>query len=125
MCPTTGSDAVLGEQGRPTRIHRLARVTRVPRLDCAPSASPRGTCAAHLLLQHITSPPATTYSDKVCPCKRQRQQPYCLLYRVRDAWHPSIGSIESAGLRPSHPPGALGSRPGWVAPSTQTRERRL
>ncbi|GMN41225.1 hypothetical protein TIFTF001_010449 [Ficus carica] len=28
-----------------------------------------------------------THSNKVCPCRRRRQQPYCPLHRVRDAWH--------------------------------------
>ncbi|GMN44973.1 hypothetical protein TIFTF001_014165 [Ficus carica] len=115
MCPTTGSNVILGQQGRPTRIHHLTRVTRVPGLDCAPSTSPWGVCAAHLLLQHITSPPAATHSDKVYPCRHRRQQPYCPLLRVRAVWHQSIGPIESAGLRPNHLLGALGSRPGWVA----------
>nr|GMN69172.1 hypothetical protein TIFTF001_038220 [Ficus carica] len=80
-CPTTGSDAVLGEHGQPTRTYRLTR--------------------------HITSPPVATHSDRVCPCKHRRQQPYCPLYRVRDTWRQSIGPIVSASLRPNHPPGAL------------------
>ncbi|GMN27095.1 hypothetical protein TIFTF001_047860 [Ficus carica] len=63
--------------------------------------------AAHLLLQHITSPPAVTHSDRVCLCRRRRQQPYCPLSRVRDTWRQSIGPIVSSSLRPNHPPGAL------------------
>ncbi|GMN46340.1 hypothetical protein TIFTF001_015527 [Ficus carica] len=105
-CPTTGSNAVLGEHGQPTRIHRLTRVIHVPGLDCAPSTSPRGasTGSAHLLLQHITSPPAAaTHSDRVCPCRRQRQQPYCPLNRVRDTWRQSIGPIVSAGYPTKEP----------------------
>ncbi|GMN49719.1 hypothetical protein TIFTF001_018885 [Ficus carica] len=55
-------------------------------------------CAAHLLLQHITSPPAATYSDMSCSCRHWRRPPYCPLYRVTDTWHPSIGPIASGIL---------------------------
>ncbi|GMN68604.1 hypothetical protein TIFTF001_037671 [Ficus carica] len=82
-------------------------------------------CAAHLLLQHVTSSPAATYSDRGCPCRRRRRPPGCPLYWVRDAWHQFIGPIAPASLRPNHPSGALGSRPDRVAQSTRTRGRRL
>ncbi|GMN42857.1 hypothetical protein TIFTF001_012056 [Ficus carica] len=77
-------------------------------------------CSPTIAAHHIA-----THSDRVCPYRRRRQQPYSPLYRVRGTWRQSIGPIVSAGLRPNYPPGALGSRPGWVAPSTQTCERRL
>ncbi|GMN75111.1 hypothetical protein TIFTF001_052564 [Ficus carica] len=76
------------------------------------SLYPSATGAAHLLLQHIISPPAATHYDRVYPYRHRRQQLYCPLYWARGTWRQSIGSIVSIGLRPNHPPGALGSRPG-------------
>ncbi|GMN56688.1 hypothetical protein TIFTF001_025803 [Ficus carica] len=75
-----------------------------------------GECAAHLLLQHVTLPPAAIYSDRGCPCRHRRRPPCYPLYRVRDAWHQFIGPITPASLRPNHSSGALGSRPDRVAP---------
>ncbi|GMN42946.1 hypothetical protein TIFTF001_012145 [Ficus carica] len=88
----TRPHAVLGEHGYPTRSYHLTRV-----LSLYLSA----TGAIHLLLQHVTSPPAVTYSDRSCPCRRRRQPPYCPLYPVRDTWHQSIGPI--APSRPDYP----------------------
>ncbi|GMN49354.1 hypothetical protein TIFTF001_018528 [Ficus carica] len=107
------------------RLAGVPRPTLLPNISQVLSLYPLATGTAHLLLQHVTSPPAATYSDRSCPYRHQQRPPYCLLYRVRDMWHQSIGPIAPASLRPTHPSGALGSRPSWVAPSTQARERHL
>ncbi|GMN52253.1 hypothetical protein TIFTF001_021409 [Ficus carica] len=79
----------------------------------------KSTGAAHLLLQHVTSPPVTTYSDRNCPCRCRRQPPYCPLCRVRDAWPQSIGPIAPVSLRPSHPSGALAlPLPSFISSTT-------
>ena len=59
---------------------------------------PSATGAAHLLLQNITSPPAATYSDKTCPCRRRRQSPFCPLLGVRS--HVAHAHWASSPCRP-------------------------